>query len=87
VRPFTVPDGIHFDADGHRADRTLLAERLMVGCRRDVPLRIDRLSFSLFDPVHYPYETDPAAFDFARAVYDEHGGGTEAERLGFDAVF
>jgi alkanesulfonate monooxygenase SsuD/methylene tetrahydromethanopterin reductase-like flavin-dependent oxidoreductase (luciferase family) len=52
--------------------------------------RTDRLSFSLFDLVHYPYETDPAAFDPARAkrVYDEHmEEWTEAERLGFDAVF
>jgi alkanesulfonate monooxygenase SsuD/methylene tetrahydromethanopterin reductase-like flavin-dependent oxidoreductase (luciferase family) len=52
--------------------------------------RGDRLSFSLFDLVHYPYETDPAAFDTARAkrVYGEHlEEWEEAERLGFDAVF
>ena len=52
--------------------------------------RSDRLSISIFDLVHYPYETEPAAFDPARArsVYDEHlQEWAEAERLGFDAVF
>lgn len=52
--------------------------------------RRGRLSFSLFDLVHYPYEIDPAAFDpsLAGRVYDEHmREWLEAERLGFDAVF
>ena len=52
--------------------------------------RRDRLSFSIFDLCHYPFETDPEAFDPTRAarVYGEHlEEWTEAERLGFDAVF
>jgi alkanesulfonate monooxygenase SsuD/methylene tetrahydromethanopterin reductase-like flavin-dependent oxidoreductase (luciferase family) len=52
--------------------------------------RRDRISFSLFDLCHYPFETDPAAFDpeLARQVYEEHlEEWTEAERLGYDAVF
>jgi len=52
--------------------------------------RRDRVSFSVFDLCHYPYETDPAAFDpeLARRVYVEHlEEWTEAERLGYDAVF
>jgi alkanesulfonate monooxygenase SsuD/methylene tetrahydromethanopterin reductase-like flavin-dependent oxidoreductase (luciferase family) len=52
--------------------------------------RRGRVSFSVFDLVHYPYGTDPSAFDpsLARRVYDEHmQEWLEAERLGFDAVF
>ena len=52
--------------------------------------RRDTISFSLFDLCHYPYETDPAAFDprLARRVYEEHlEQWTAAERLGFDGVF
>ncbi len=52
--------------------------------------RHGRLSFSIFDLMHYPYGNDPAAFDpaLAKRVYDEHmEEWLEAERLGFDAVF
>jgi alkanesulfonate monooxygenase SsuD/methylene tetrahydromethanopterin reductase-like flavin-dependent oxidoreductase (luciferase family) len=52
--------------------------------------RRDVISFSLFDLCHYPFETDPAAFDphMARRVYEEHlEEWVAAERLGFDAVF
>jgi alkanesulfonate monooxygenase SsuD/methylene tetrahydromethanopterin reductase-like flavin-dependent oxidoreductase (luciferase family) len=52
--------------------------------------RRGRLSFSIFDLCHYSYGNDPAAFDpaLAKRVYDDHMvEWTEAERLGFDAVF
>ena len=52
--------------------------------------RRGRLSFSIFDLMHYPYGNDPAGFDpaLAQRVYAEHmDEWLEAERLGFDAVF
>src|SRR5439155_11342862 len=52
--------------------------------------RTARVSYSIFDLCHYPFETDPHAFDPALAsrVYDEHmEEWLEAERLGFDAIF
>jgi alkanesulfonate monooxygenase SsuD/methylene tetrahydromethanopterin reductase-like flavin-dependent oxidoreductase (luciferase family) len=58
--------------------------------RRPLALRDDTISFSLFDLCHYPYETDPAAFEPERAgsVYHEHlEEWVHAERLGYDGVF
>src|SRR6266536_3171970 len=52
--------------------------------------RQGRVSFSVFDLVHYPYGNDPSAFDpsLAQRTYREHmEEWLEAERLGFDAVF
>jgi alkanesulfonate monooxygenase SsuD/methylene tetrahydromethanopterin reductase-like flavin-dependent oxidoreductase (luciferase family) len=52
--------------------------------------RRDTVPVSVFDLCHYPYETDPAAFDaaLARRVYQEHLEEWEAaERLGYDGIF
>jgi alkanesulfonate monooxygenase SsuD/methylene tetrahydromethanopterin reductase-like flavin-dependent oxidoreductase (luciferase family) len=51
---------------------------------------LDRIGVSIFDLCHYPYETDPEAFEPARAqaVYLEHiDEWLAAERLGFDGIF
>jgi alkanesulfonate monooxygenase SsuD/methylene tetrahydromethanopterin reductase-like flavin-dependent oxidoreductase (luciferase family) len=52
--------------------------------------RRDTIPVSVFDLCHYPYETDPGAFEptLAQRVYGEHlEEWTAAERLGYDAVF
>src|SRR5207245_5519581 len=72
------------DADGGESPR------LAVEVSTPLSARPDRLSFSIFDLVHYPYETEPAAFDAARAkrVYDDHlREWTESKRMGCDTGF
>jgi alkanesulfonate monooxygenase SsuD/methylene tetrahydromethanopterin reductase-like flavin-dependent oxidoreductase (luciferase family)/lysophospholipase L1-like esterase len=94
------PDGVHLDPEGHvelggrvAASRTFSDwnARAATPSRRSGPLsERPGLSMSIFDLCHYPFETDPAAFDPARAkaVYDDHlAQWTAAERLGFDGVF
>ena len=52
--------------------------------------QLDRIGVSIFDLCHYPYETDPSAFEPAKArqVYAEHmEQWVTAERLGFDGIF